>query len=235
MKARTLLAAVVATTLATTLTGSLAWASASTSGQPNIEAGVNTPLSSSLNSLYSTFKVPKVTCPNKPTYPLTIEDELVGDTSDSVASAGLKISIQCSGSTPSYTSTLFAVNASESENVDPNESIQLKVYENNSSNTSEVQMTDLSNQQTVTETGSGFVGDVSAQLTAQGGYDVNGNATGPYPIFTTIPFKNVTADTDDVSTFLNQWYEADAKNHVMIALALNKSGTGLTLTFEKDK
>jgi hypothetical protein len=48
MKVRTLLAAVVATTLATTVTGSLAWAGESTSGEPFIEAGVNTPISSSL-------------------------------------------------------------------------------------------------------------------------------------------------------------------------------------------
>jgi hypothetical protein len=96
-------------------------------------------------------------------------------------------------------------------------------------------MTDLSNQQTFTEDGSGFVNEVSAQLTAQGGYDVNGNATGPYPIFTTIKFKNVTADTNDVSTFINQWYEVDATNHVMISLAFNESGTGFTLAYERDK
>jgi hypothetical protein len=183
MKARTLLAAVLATALTLTVTSSFAWANDTTAGQPFIQAGVNTPISSSLISLYSTFKVPKVTCPNKPTYPLTIEDALGGDTSDNVAQAGLQISIQCSGSTPSYTATVIAVDTSESVNVDPNESIQLKVYENSSSDTSEIQMTDLSNQQTVTETGSGFVNDVSAQITAQGGYDVNGNATGPYPIF----------------------------------------------------
>jgi hypothetical protein len=45
----------------------------------------------------------------------------------------------------------------------------------------------------------------------------------------------VTADTNNVSTFSNQWYEADAKNRVMIALAFNKKGTGFTLTFERDK
>jgi hypothetical protein len=196
---------------------------------------VNTSISSSLISLYSTFNVPEVTCPSKPAYPLTIEDALGGETSDSLGEAGLQISIQCSGSTPSYTATLIAVDTSESVNVDPNESIQLKVYENSSSDTSEIQMTDLSNQQMVTETGSGFVADVGAQITAQGGYNVNGNATGPYPIFTTITFKKVTADTNNVSTFSNQWYEADAKNRVMIALAFNKKGTGFTLTFERDK
>lgn len=78
MKVRTLLAAAVATALATMVTSSMASASEpTTTGTPYYLAGVNTGLTSTLNSLYSTFKVPKVTCPSKPTYPpLTIDDEI---------------------------------------------------------------------------------------------------------------------------------------------------------------
>ncbi|MGO9341807.1 MAG: G1 family glutamic endopeptidase [Acidimicrobiales bacterium] len=241
MKVRTLLAAAVATALATMVTSSMASASEpTTTGTPYYLAGVNTGLTSTLNSLYSTFKVPKVTCPSKPTYPpLTIDDELVGYSSTyyTVTVIGLQVSIQCSGSTPYYSSILYAGGVSgESEPISPGDSIQLNLYENNSSNASYVQMTYVSTEQTVTESGPGFSTDVSAQLTVQGGDATTEGSKGPYPMFTTITFKNSTADTNGVSTFLNQWYEADGKGRVMIALGpFNKKGTGFTLTFERDK
>lgn len=205
-------------------------ATTATVGEDTSSAGyVGFPSTSSF-SFTATVALPQVTCDQSVFNPTFIDAVVNGSLrTGGTGDSGIQITVQCSGSTPTYTAagiadgtTLSTASVSAGDEVE----IDGTVGATHESYT----VKDVTRHTSATFHGQGLIEDVDLQLTTQFGVGTQGG----FPIFTQFPYHNITVGGQPFSSIPNEGNsQVDNEDTVLVqASALSTAGKGFLLTYE---
>jgi hypothetical protein len=180
-------------------------------------------------TLSATFKVPVFSCATG-TDTVFIGLFANGSVGDNATGSGGQIVVNCDGTTPSYSATVFADDGPNSSlTVSPGDKV---VYTGSAGPTSEsYTVADAKTHQTATATGTGM-GVENLQFTTQGGF----SDTGGFATFKAIKYTKISVDGGPLSALTpGPLDQVDGSGAIMIKTGkLNKAGNGFALKFVSD-
>jgi hypothetical protein len=180
-------------------------------------------------TLSVSIKVPKFTCAAGDN-PVFIGAYANGSADDNPTGSGENITVNCNGTTASYSASVFADDGpGQSLTVVPGDTVSLSATISASSETDTI--TDTKTHQSATVTGTGMAVN-NLQLTTQGGF----GDTGGFAKFHTIKYADINVNGEAFSTLnptgLNQ---VDGNGKIMIeAKKIVAAGTAFSLSFKSD-